>query len=245
MRRFFIDMPLQAEVTITGADVRHIRKVLRLRIGDVITVTDPAGEAGAAKITGFTEDGVLLALQEIVPEKKESPIRVFLAQGLPKSDKMDYIVQKTVELGIAGIYPLAAEHSVVQYSEAKGQARTERWQRIATEAAKQCGRSMVPTVNPMQSLQEILNHHASDSTVIMLYEGECSFGLKEALVGRPDERYVLLVGPEGGFSRDEVTLAREHGVHIVTMGPRILRTETAAVAAVTAVMYEHGDLGGG
>ncbi|MEN6413315.1 MAG: 16S rRNA (uracil(1498)-N(3))-methyltransferase [Veillonellales bacterium] len=245
MRHFFIDMPLQAEVAITGADVRHIRTVLRLQAGDIIIVTDPDGQTGAAKITQLLADRVTLALQELLPEDKEAPIRVFLAQGLPKNDKMDYIVQKTVELGIAGIYPLLADHSVVQYSESKGQARVERWRKIAAEAAKQCGRSMVPAVNPIQRLPEILNHHAADSTVIMLYEGECPLGLKEVLVRRPDEKYVLLVGPEGGFSRAEVMSAREHDVQIASMGPRILRTETAAVAAVAAVMYEQGDLGGG
>ena len=123
--------------------------------------------------------------------------------------------------------------------------KVARWQKIAREAAKQCGRSHVPKIYPVSRLADVFaNGEFNDVTKIMLYEGQAAQGLKQALTSRGSQTYLLFVGPEGGFSPEEVRLCQEHGVQIVTMGPRILRTETAALAALTAVMYECGDLGG-
>ncbi|MBC8014959.1 MAG: 16S rRNA (uracil(1498)-N(3))-methyltransferase [Sporomusaceae bacterium] len=244
MRRFFIDSSLQAEMSIQGQDAHHISKVLRLQVGDGIIVVAPDGSAGTVQISDISIDKVMLVLQETIAEEKEAPVDVYLAQGLPKSDKMDYIVQKAVELGIKGICPMEAEHCVVQYDEAKKKARCQRWQKVAVEAAKQCGRTVVPVIEPISGLAAILAAVDADTIVIMLYEGQAAQGLKQTLAEHKAKKYILLVGPEGGFSAKEVTLCQNHGACIVTLGPRILRTETAALAGVAMVMYEYGDLGG-
>ena len=244
MRRFFIDTPLLDEMSIQGPDAHHMSRVLRLQVGNQIIVVSPDGSAGVGEIKSISTDEVTLTLQELLKEDKEAPINVYLAQGLPKSDKMDYIVQKAVELGVKGIYPLEAEHSVVQYDQAKKSKRQERWQKIAAEAAKQCGRGIIPTVEPIAGLARILEKFDAETLVIMLYEGQAAQGIKQALTENKETNYLLIVGPEGGFSTKEVALCQRFGASIVTLGPRILRTETAALAGVSIVMYECGDLGG-
>ena len=244
MRRFFIDARLGAEMSIQGQDAHHISRVLRLQVGDSIVVVAPDGSAGIALINSILVDKVVLALQETLLEDKEAPLNVYLAQGLPKSDKMDFIVQKAVELGVRGIYPMDAEHSVVQYDQSKKNKRVERWQKIAAEAAKQCGRSVIPIVEPIRDLTAILGSLDAETVVLMLYEGQTAQGLKQALAKHHAKNYLLLVGPEGGFSAKEVALCQSRGAYIVTLGPRILRTETAALTGVSIVMYEYGDLGG-
>lgn len=244
MRRFFIETSLESKMSIQGPDAHHISRVLRLELGDNIIVVSPSGDAGIGKITAIALDSVELLLEKRIEEDKEAPINVYLAQGLPKSDKMDYIVQKAVELGIKGIYPMETKHCVVQYDAAKKNSRRERWQKIASEAAKQCGRSIIPTVEAVMPLGAILQSLTADTAILMLYEGQTSQGIRQALAKHKAKNYLLLVGPEGGFSEKEVALCRDHGTHIVTMGPRILRTETAALTGVSIVMYEYGDLGG-
>lgn len=244
MRRFFIDTPLLDEIFIKGPDAHHMSRVLRLEAGDHIIVAAPDGSAGVGEIRSITSEEVHLILKETLLEDKEAPIQVYLAQGLPKSDKMDYIVQKAVELGVKGIYPLEAEHSVVQYDQAKKNKRQERWQKIAAEAAKQCGRGIIPKVESIASLASILGKFDSETLVIMLYEGQAVQGIKQVLTENKARSYLLIVGPEGGFSPKEVALCQGHGAVVVTLGPRILRTETAALAGVSIVMYETGDLGG-
>lgn len=244
MRRFFIKSPLSAEITISGDDVRHIGRVLRMHSGDKCIVVSSDGHSAIAVINELNNDMIKLTLETMLEEDKEPPIEVVLAQGLPKSDKMDYIVQKAVELGVTQIVPMAAQRSVVQYNSEKKVARVERWQKIAAEAAKQCGRSIIPRVSGIQSLEEILGNFQDNVEIIMLYEGQTKVRLREVLKISNADMFVLIIGPEGGLTADEVAFASQRGARIVTMGPRILRTETAAVAALTAVMYECGDLGG-
>ncbi len=244
MRRFFIDTPLLEEISIQGPDAHHMSRVLRMEVGDRIVIVSPDGSAGVGEIRSIGIDEVTAILVETLLEDKEAPVCVYLAQGLPKSDKMDYIVQKAVELGVKGIYPMEAEHCVVQYDQAKKSKRQERWQKIAIEAAKQCGRGLIPTVEPITGLADILEKFDAETLVIMLYEGETPQGIKDVLIKNKAKSYLLIVGPEGGFSAKEVALCQSRGISIVTLGPRILRTETAALAGVSIVMYETGDLGG-
>lgn len=244
LRRFFLPGFLQSSMIVIGDDARHMTTVLRLGIGDQVILVDEAGQAAIAEIMSLNGEQVLLDLKEKIHEERESRIIVHLAQGLPKSDKMDYIVQKTVELGVGSIIPFAAEHSVVKYDPSKQKARQERWQKIASEAAKQCRRIRIPQVAPVQSLESILDKATNDTEILMLYEGQVSLGLRQALAENRSSSYLLIIGPEGGLSGREVAIALQKGARLVTMGPRILRTETAAVAAVTAVLYHHGDLGG-
>lgn len=231
-------------MVIGGQDAHHISKVLRLQVGDDLILVGADQQTGIAKIQSIASDEIKLLLLETILEDKEAPVNVYLAQGLPKSDKMDYIVQKAVELGVKGIYPLALEHCVVQYDESKKKSRQQRWQKIAEEAAKQCKRTVIPIVEPVTGLASVLSSLPAETIVLMLYEGQAAQGIKQALSEQQGKNYLLLVGPEGGFSAKEVALCENHGVSVVTMGPRILRTETAALAGVAIVMYEYGDLGG-
>ncbi|MDR3588554.1 MAG: 16S rRNA (uracil(1498)-N(3))-methyltransferase [Negativicutes bacterium] len=244
MRRFFVDAPLSGTVTLQGRDAHHIGRVLRLSPGAEIVVAGQDGQACRARITAVGPDTVTAQIGAAIEQRHEPPIEVWLAQGLPKGDKLEYIVQKAVEIGAAGVIPMAADFSTVKYDETKQAAKRERWQKIAGEAAKQCGRDLVPTVTPIRSLGEVLAQAGPDTAIIMLYEAETNVSLKAVLTGCRAKSYLLLVGPEGGFSPAEARLCREKGVSTVTLGPRILRTETASLAALAAVLYQNGDLGG-
>lgn len=243
MRRFFIDGPLGDEIIITGQDARHIGRVLRLAPGDELVVAGADGRTGRAVITAVGLTCVTARLEEVLDAAHEPPISVRLAQGLPKGDKLEYIIQKAAELGVAGVIPVAADNCVVRYDGTRQACRQDRWRKIAAEAAKQCGRSAVPAVDRIMTLAEALGTAGSKETIIMLYEGGGD-SLRDILAAGEARDYLLLVGPEGGFSPAEAALARSSGARFATLGPRILRTETASLAALAIVMYEKGDLGG-
>lgn len=243
MRRFFLTEVLSDKPVITGSDARHMLAVLRMKAGDKIIITDCRGQAASAVISSISESKVNLVTEELINTTKEPPITVRLAQGLPKGDKMEYIVQKAVELGVTEIVPWSAEHSVVRYDAKKARDRCERWQKIIHEAAKQCGRGIIPEVKPICDLQSLLDNTSKNDKIVVLYEGQAPLTLKKVLAGK-ETSFTLVVGPEGGFSADEIALCQKYDAHIVTMGPRILRTETAAIASLAALMYECGDLGG-
>ncbi|QDR80947.1 16S rRNA (uracil(1498)-N(3))-methyltransferase [Sporomusa termitida] len=245
MRRFFINVPLSSTVFIEGADARHMALVLRMASGDTVQVAAPDGKTAKAEIIRISAESVQLTLLEAMEDHTEPPVKVWLVQGLGKGEKMDYIIQKAVELGVYGIIPAITEHCIVKYDVQKQADKVVRWQKIAREAAKQCGRSYIPRILPVTRLAAVLGQpEISNASTIMLYEGQAPQGLKQVLskTGRPV--YGLFIGPEGGFSPAEVALCAANGVSVVSMGPRIMRTETAAVAALTVVMYECGDLGG-
>ncbi|CVK17448.1 16S rRNA (uracil(1498)-N(3))-methyltransferase [Sporomusa sphaeroides] len=245
MRRFFIEAPISQTMAITGPDARHMAAVLRLAAGDTVLLSGQDGKTCQAQITQATPEVIQLTLLSFTEDNTEPSVAVYLVQGLTKGEKMDFIVQKAVELGVHGIIPAATEHCVVRYEAAKQADKVNRWQKIAREAAKQCGRSHIPQVYPIIRLADVLtNQEFTDTNKIMLYEGQAACGLKQVLVQANKPAYMLFIGPEGGFSTAEVGLCQKQGVSIVTMGPRIMRTETAALAALTAVMYECGDLGG-
>jgi 16S rRNA (uracil1498-N3)-methyltransferase len=245
MRHFFINTPISDVMIIDGADARHIALVLRMVIGDTLLIADRDGKTGNAEITGITPSAVQLRLLEFIDDYTEPPIEVWLVQGLGKGEKMDFIVQKAVELGVYGVIPAITEHCIVRYDLAKQADKLARWQKIAHEAAKQCGRSYIPKIFPVTRLADVFGYpELTSANKIMLYEGQASLGLKQVLKTAAQQTYLLFIGPEGGFSSTEVDLCQQNNVSIVTMGPRIMRTETAAVASLAAVMYECGDLGG-
>jgi len=245
MRRFFINAPIADEMVIDGADARHIALVLRLAAGDMLLVAGTDGKTGKAEITNANSQTVHLKLVELIADISEPSVAVWLVQGLAKGEKMDFIVQKSVELGVAGIIPATTDHCVVKYDRAKQVDKVVRWQKIAREAAKQCGRSSIPLIYPVTRLTDIFTcNEFAHASKIMLYEGQACRGLKKTLAETVRQTYLLFIGPEGGFSLDEVNLCQANGAKIVTMGPRIMRTETAALAALSAVMFECGDLGG-
>lgn len=245
MRRLFYKGLLADTIEITGSDAHHLMHVMRAKEGQEILIVDDENQVARMKMTGFREDAVTLTLTERVAADTESPIDLVLAQCLLKADKMDMVVQKAVELGAVGIVPVRSQNCVVRYDEKKAQARVTRWQKIADEAAKQCGRTALLTVEPVQGLQEFLAKEAAraDSDLVFCYENESEQAVREKLQESSAKRIVLLIGAEGGFTLEEAGQIKAAGGMSVTLGPRILRAETAALAAMTVVQYERGDLG--
>lgn len=244
MRRFFLQGIISETMELTGTDAHHIARVLRMAVGDNVIIADENERTAKAEITAITDEVVTLSLVAYLEDDSEPTIKVRLAQCLPKSDKMEFIVQKAVELGAVSIQPVSSENCVVKYTADKQAKRVERWQKIAHEAAKQCKRAAVPTVEPIITLKELLSRVDDDETVLFCYEAEDGRTLRQALKTHQAEKYTVLIGPEGGFSPEEAKLCQEMGAHPVSLGNRILRTETASLAALTMVLYAHGELGG-
>lgn len=244
MRRFFLDGIIDDTMELIGTDAHHIARVLRMAVGDEVVIADKDGRTARARIDNITDEVVTLSYQEELADASEPTVKVRLAQCLPKSDKMDFIVQKAVELGVSVIQPIASENCVVKYTADKAAKRVERWQKIAHEAAKQCKRAVVPAVADVIGLKNFWANIDADETVLFCYEAEDGHTLRQALSEHHTGKYTVLIGPEGGFSPEEASLCRQMGAHPVTLGNRILRTETASLAALTMVLYEYGELGG-
>lgn len=243
MRQFFV-REIKDVMVLTGDEAWHAAKVLRLKAGSNIQVVSANGQAAEACVVCADPTEVTVRLLSAIERTSEPPIHITLAQGLAKGDKFDYVVQKAVELGVHTIIPLVTEHCVVKYDAAKKQQKQARWQKIAAEAAKQCHRLSVPVVQEILSFSELWMQERSNYTTLFFYEQEDKLGVKQILQQSMQQSFLLIIGPEGGFSKNEVAGARERGAHVVSLGPRILRTETAATTALAIVMYECGDLGG-
>lgn len=242
MHRFFASGSsiTDSAVRLEGDDVKHITKVLRLGIGDRISVCDGEGTDYICAVSETGKDFVEADIIEKMPNTNESNIQITLYQGLPKGDKMDYIIQKSVELGVNTIVPVAMKRTVVKLKNAS--PKEQRWQRIAEEAAKQSMRGIIPSVESAVSFDDMVGAFREDTLYILPYENESHTRLKHVLAdNRKYTKIGIIIGPEGGFEEDEVAKASQSGAHAVTLGPRILRCETAPVAAVAAVMYELGD----
>ena len=244
MRRLFYKGLLADTVKITGSDAHHLMHVMRAKAGQLVTVVDDNGQVAAMEMVAFSDSAVTLQLKEHLAADTESPLKIMLAQCLLKADKMDMVVQKAVELGAVGVIPISSQNCVARYDAKKGAARKDRWQKIADEAAKQCGRTALLKVRPIVTLRQfIADMQATDSSLVFFYENENEQSAKEYLRSLKAKQIVLLVGPEGGFSLDEAKLIEEAGGKSVTLGPRILRAETAALTAIAVTQYENGDLG--
>lgn len=242
MHRFFVDSSLKNDnhVVITGDDVTHISKVLRLRHNDEITVCDPDGIDCLCRIEMVEKDSVTAQIVSRVPSLTEPPVKITLFQGVPKGDKLDTVVQKCVELGAMRVVPVAMKRSVAIIKDKE--KKQQRLQKIALEAAKQCNRAIVPQIDAVMTFDEAIGCSSDFDLKLLPYEAEKSTGMKEALKGSADAKNIcIFIGPEGGFDESEVEKARSSGFETVSMGPRIMRTETAPLAAITAVMYELGD----
>ena len=240
MHRFFTapDNINNGSITIAGDDVNHLSKVLRLREDDMIVVCDGNGTDYICKLNTISKTEAIAHITESFKNNGEAPINITLYQGLPKSDKMDYIVQKCVELGAVKVVPVITKRAVaIPHDSDK---KIARWQKISNEAAKQCGRGILPEICDVISFADAVNQvRDSDSINIIPYENEKCSKLKDALTQK--ENINIFIGPEGGFDESEIQLALSNGIRPVTLGPRILRTETAPLAVISAVMYELGD----
>jgi len=232
-------------MTITGKDAHHISHVLRMKVGQQLQIVGNDQVSALMEIEAITEAVVSVRLVEKLATFNEPSIRIILAQGLPKSDKMDFIVQKAVEMGVSEIIPVSMDNCVVQLDTEKAKKKTERWQKIVEEAAKQSKREIVPQVSRPLTLKQLLDLKQGVRLKIVAYEVEDRRGLKEFLQSQKSiKEILLLIGPEGGISKEEFNLLKEGGMISVSLGKRILRTETAGLATVAAILYETGDFGG-
>lgn len=248
MHKFFVP---KSNITnnrayIEGDDVKHIYKVLRLEVGDEVSINNCEGEEFLAKLEEINKKQVIAHCIEKLNLNNESPIEIYLFQGLPKSSKMDLIVQKATELGVKEITPIVTERVVVK-SELGEFKKLDRWNRIALEACKQSKRSLVPKVNTPLEFKELLEFIKTLDLILVPYENEDANGVKKVIrdINKDDIKKVgVIIGPEGGFEENEINILKELGAYIVTLGPRILRTETAGFVCSALIMYELGDLGG-
>ena len=228
--------------TVRGDALGYLRDVLRLRPGAPIEVFDGEGHVYASSLTGYVDDGAELSLGAR-EDRPFTGVRVTLFQGLPKGDKFELIVQKAVELGATSIVPVATERAIVKLDERKAADRIVRWQKIADEAARQSKRADRLLIEPVLSFDALVSRAVkAGEKRLVLDEEETRMRLRDQLTDSVAS-YGVLIGPEGGLTRDEVRLAKMAGFVPVTLGARILRTETAGLAVLTAIQYALGDFG--
>ncbi len=246
MSKFFVlkENIKDNKIIIDNTDVSHITKVLRMCIGDEITVCDTFGFDYNAKISDIQPGKIICDILSKVKSDTEPNINVTLFQGLPKAAKMDYIIQKTTELGISQIVPCALKRCVVKLDGKKAEEKKcDRWQKISEEAAKQSGRGIVPKVHMPLSLKEVLDSTKDYDLFFVPYECEENTTIKEVLTSvKSPQNVAFLIGPEGGFDASEIDAIKKAGIKTVTLGKRILRTETAGEAVLAMIMYEIGDI---
>jgi 16S rRNA (uracil1498-N3)-methyltransferase len=245
MSRFYVPTPQieKGMLRIEGNEVKHIRRVLRLKAGDEIIVFDSLGKEYEGTIIEETTSSVVIKIQNIFLSKRDSPLDVTLAQSLLKGEKMDYLIQKATELGVKEIIPFFSFRSVPLLEKSGRLKRHHRWGRIAIEASKQCGRGVVPKIEPLQDYSEMLQLASPGSLRLILWEREGG-QLKEVLERSKEKtRIFFIIGPEGGFSQEEVEEAKRAGFIPVTLGGRILRAETTSLCLLSILQYEQGDIG--
>jgi len=245
MPRFYIPNP-QIEkdfLTIKGNEARHIRRVLRLKAGDEIIVFDGSGKEYKGRIVKEEPTSVVIKVGDLFSSKEESPFEITLAQSLLKGEKMDYLIQKATELGVSEIVPFFSSRSVPLFDRLKKLERHRRWERIAIEASKQCGRGFIPKIDHIRDYSEMLSLAPLESLRLILWEEEGE-RLKEVLKESKDKKRIFfIVGPEGGLSQEEVEKSKGMGFIPVYMGQRILRAETASLCLLSILQYEWGDIG--
>lgn len=241
MQRYFVrpEQMTDTKVRIEGEDVHHLARVMRMKQGDRIICCDGRGRDVLAAIETIHEQYVLAAIVKDLENHRELPVDVTVAQSLPKGDKMDWIVQKCTEMGARRIIPFTSSRTVVLWNDDKMARRRQRWQKIAKEAAEQAHRSIVPVIDPPVSWEQMLAIGRQTDVALLAYEGEGTVSLKRVLQSSTNQSHILLViGPEGGFDAAEVEQAVANEMVPVSLGRRILRTETAALYALAAISYQ-------
>lgn len=243
MPRFYIPNPIIRDnlLKIEGPEARHIMKTLRLRPGDWITIFDGADNDYEGVIIEEKKASVIIDIKNIFPSPKEPSIDITLAQSLLKGEKMDHVIQKAIELGVKEIIPFISSRTIPDYDETKSLKRQSRWQKIAIEASKQCGRGLIPKISSIKKYSEMLKLTSPLSLNIVLWERE-GLSLKEILKEKRNNKIFFIVGPEGGLSTEEVEQAKLKGFIPIKLGKRILRSETASLCFVSILQYEWGDI---
>jgi len=226
------------KASISGPDYKHIVKVLRLKPGDEVILFDESGVEYIGNIIEIKTKEVTVLIEESRRVETESKLNITLLQGIPKRDKMDFIVEKATELGVKSIVPVITERSQVRYTE-----KIKRWQRIALGSLKQCGRIVPPEIHSVATFNEVIKYNIEGCLKLILYE-KCEKKFRDSIYNnsQPPSNIVLFVGPEGGFSEKEVRLAEDKGFIPIGLGPRILRTETAAIVALSILQFVYGDI---
>lgn len=240
MYHFFVEREQFRDdgITVIGSDVNHIKNVLRMKSGEQVLISDKQGGDYLCEIKEFAQETVLFGILEARGSGMELPARVHLFQGLPKGDKMELIIQKAVELGAYRIIPVETKRVVVKLDAKKEEARVKRWNAISESAAKQSKRSMIPEVTGVATFREALQMAEDFSLKLIPYE--CAAGMQETRKllekAEPGMDIAVFIGPEGGLEGEEIRMAEENGIIPVTLGKRILRTETAGLCILSALM---------
>lgn len=244
MYQFFVDPSQilldQKKVIITGDDVNHIKNVLRMKIGEEFNVSNGIdGKEYRCSVEELGDDQILCTLRFIKEDGVELPVKVTLFQGLPKADKMELIIQKAVELGVAEVVPVACKRCIVKLDAKKEKSKLARWQGIAEAAAKQSKRGFIPQVREVMSYKEAIAYAKDMECKLTPYEmAEDMSHTREVLGGiKPEDRVAIFIGPEGGFEEEEIQAALTEGIEPITLGKRILRTETAGFTVLSWLVY--------
>ena len=245
MPRFFVkaDQVTDTEIKIIGEDVKHIKNVLRKQIGDIIEICNQETEkAYKCEISNLNEEQITSKIIEEISSDNEK-IKVDIYQGLPKADKMELIIQKAIELGANAIIPVDMKRCIVKLDSKSEIKKIERWQKIAESAAKQSGRNIIPQIGNVIQIKDLIKLQNEYDVIIVCYENEKENSLKTELLNLKEQdkqelSIAIVIGPEGGLEENDVDILKQSGAKIVTLGNRILRTETVALNVLSIIMYE-------
>lgn len=242
MYRFFVEPEQIGEetISITGSDVNHIKNVLRMRMGENIWISDGKEKEYHCEIVEMDSDVVRAKILDVDGAQTELPAEIYLFQGLPKGDKMELIIQKAVELGVHAIIPMSTERTIVKLDQKKEASKLKRWNAISESAAKQSKRMLIPEVRPVMSFAKALEYVRDFDIKVIPYEEAVNTEETRQIIDqiRPGQKICIFIGPEGGFGKQEVEKAKEAGLCPVTLGKRILRTETAGMMLLSVMMFE-------
>jgi len=246
MHQFFVEsgQVSQTEIEIIGNDVNHVKNVLRMKQGEHVRISDEAGETWFCELDTIKEQKVTARILYKEKENSELPSKIYLFQGLPKGDKMEWIIQKTVELGVFEVIPVAMRNCVVKLDEKKAASKVKRWQTIAESAAKQAKRSLIPNIHPVMDFKGALEYAKDFELNLLPYENESGMGYTRQIIGNMDhpQNIGVFIGPEGGFAQTEIDEVMENeNIKRLSLGKRILRTETAGITMLSILLYHLED----
>ena len=247
MQKFFVNENQinNEHITVTNNDFNHIKNVLRYEIGEKLEISvKENGISYFCEIVEINKENVICKIKEQIQDSNESNIHITVFQGLPKSDKMELIIQKCTELGVKEFTPVEMNRCVVKLKENDKPKKVERWNKIAEVAAKQCGRDDIPKVNNVINVKQLINEIPNYNLFIVAYENENQKYLKEIIKesNLKNSKIGIVIGPEGGFEEKEILELKNVGANIISLGKRILRTETVALVLTSILMYECGDI---
>lgn len=254
MQKFFVNTnQIDIEnntIKIEGEDVKHIKNVLRCTVGEKIEICEKTEKPSkyVCEIEGFEQNEVRCSIVNKIEDNNESNIKIHIFQGLPKAEKMELIIQKCTELGVCEFIPTQMNRCVVKISGKDQEKKISRWQKIAEVASKQCGRDVIPHIRNIMSIKEVASEINNYDMFLLAYENENETFLKDIIrnikLENKEIKIGIIIGPEGGIEEKEVELLENAGAKVISLGKRILRTETVAMVLTSIIMYELGDIGG-